>query len=234
MALPKITHPVYKIKIPSTKKVVSFRPYTVKEEKLLLMIKSSEEISDAVDVLKQVITNCAVEPIDVDKLALFDIEYIFVKMRSKSVGEEVELVYSKGESKAKFIVNLEEVEVKFNPDHETKFMLTESIGISMHYPSFDAMLKLDEKIEKNEEIDTFIFDLFIDCVDNIYDDKKVYTDFTRDEMSDYILDLPRDCVDKIKRFFDTMPVLEHKINIKFKDGVAEEVTLRGLKDFFIF
>ena len=158
MALPKITHPVYKIKIPSTKKVLSFRPYTVKEEKLLLMIKSSEEISDAVDVLKQVITNCAVEPIDVDKLALFDIEYIFVKMRSKSVGEEVELVYSQGDNKAKFLINLEEVEVKFNPAHETKFMLTETIGISMNYPSFDAMLKLDEKIVKDEEIETILKD----------------------------------------------------------------------------
>jgi hypothetical protein len=116
MALPKITHPVFKINIPSTKQTLSFRPYTVKEEKLLLFVKTEENISEVVDVLKQVINNCCVETIDTEKLALFDIEYIFVKLRAKSVDSNIELNYRKGEIVTPFVVDLNSVEVKFNPE----------------------------------------------------------------------------------------------------------------------
>ncbi|MFZ4600343.1 MAG: baseplate protein, partial [Terrimicrobiaceae bacterium] len=97
MALPKITHPVFKITIPSTKKTYGFRPYTVKEEKLLLFLKNNDNISEVLDTIKQIINNCCVEEIDISKLSLFDIEYIFIKLRSQSVGSIIELVYRKGE-----------------------------------------------------------------------------------------------------------------------------------------
>lgn len=229
MALPKITHPIFKITIPSTKQNLSFRPYTVKEEKLLLFIKNEENISEVIDVLKQVITNCCVETIDTEKLALFDIEYIFIKLRAKSVDSNIELNYRKGEQLTSFVVDLNSVEVKFNPKHEKKFMLYDNIGVTMRYPSFKEMYNLEDLIT-----DTIIFDLFTSCIENVFDDNKVYTEFTKEEMDEFVLQLPRECIEKVKTFFDTMPVLEHKQMIKYKDGTTEEITLSGLKDFFIF
>ena len=233
MALPKITHPVFKITIPSTKKTFSFRPYTVKEEKLLLMVKTSTEPGDVSETLKQVITNCCVENIDVDKLAMFDIEYIFVKLRSKSVGEVVELTYSKEGNKTEFEVNLENVKVKIDPNHKRQFILTGSIGVNMNYPSLDDVVRL-ENIDEKTDVDQFMFDMFIKCIENVFDDNTVYKDFTTEELEKFVLDLPRECIPIIKNFFDTMPVLEHVVPVKFKDGTVEDVTLRGLKDFFIF
>jgi len=229
MALPKITHPIFKITIPSTKQSLSFRPYTVKEEKLLLFVKTEENISEVVDVLKQVINNCCVETIDTEKLALFDIEYIFIKLRAKSVDSNIELNYRKGEQVTPFVVDLNSVEVKFNPEHEKKFMLYDNIGVTMRYPSFKEMSNLEVLMT-----DDIIFDLFTSCIENVFDDNKVYTEYTKEEMDEFVLSLARECVGKIKKFFDTMPVLEHKQTIKYKDGTTEEITLSGLKDFFIF
>ena len=229
MALPKITHPIFKITIPSTKQSLSFRPYTVKEEKLLLFIKNEENISEVIDVLKQVITNCCVETIDTEKLALFDIEYIFIKLRAKSVDSNIELNYRKGEQLTSFVVDLNSVEVKFNPKHEKKFMLYDNVGVTMRYLSFKEMYNLE-----NLMTDAIIFDLFTSCIENVFDDNKVYTEFTKEEMDEFVLQLPRECIEKVKTFFDTMPVLEHKQMVKYKDGTTEEITLSGLKDFFIF
>ena len=229
MALPKITHPIFKITIPSTKQNLSFRPYTVKEEKLLLFVKNEENISEVIDVLKQVITNCCVETIDTEKLALFDIEYIFIKLRAKSVDSNIELNYRKGEQLTSFVVDLNSVEVKFNPKHEKKFMLYDNVGVTMRYPSFKEMYNLENLIT-----DAIIFDLFTSCIENVFDDNKVYTEFTKEEMDEFVLSLPRECIEKVKTFFDTMPILEHKQMIKYKDGTTEEITLSGLKDFFIF
>lgn len=234
MALPKITHPVFKITIPSTKKTYGFRPYTVKEEKLLLFLKNNNDIKEALDTIKQIINNCCVEDIDTTKLALFDIEYIFVKLRSQSVGSTIELNYTKGEQKTEFVVDLSTVEVKFNPEHQSKFILYDNIGVIMRYPTFESMVELEQAEMQGANSDDIIFDMFIGCIESVFDDDKTYSDFTKEEMTDFILNLPRECIDKIKKFLDTMPVLEHKQTIKYKDGTSEEIVLRGLKDFFIF
>jgi hypothetical protein len=234
MALPKITHPVFKITIPSSKKVLNFRPYTVKEEKLLLFMKDNESLSESVDVLKQIITNCCVDEINVNKLALFDIEYIFIKLRAKSVDSTIELIYRKGSETTPFVVNLDSIEIKFDPKHERKFIVHDNIGVSMNYPTFDDMAKLEKVIKEKTNADDYVFDLFINCIDTVFDDNKVYDEFTKEELEEFIFSLPRECTEKIKNFFDTMPVLEHKQPITYKDGSADEVVLRGLKDFFIF
>lgn len=234
MTLPKINHPIFKITIPSTKKALSFRPYTVKEEKLLLMVNSTENLSESIDTLKQIINNCSIEPIDVNKLAVFDIEYIFIKLRAKSVGEQLELVYNFSGDKRPFIVDLDKVEVKFNPEHQQKFVLVNDVGVSMKYPNFDSMLKLEQLIKQDGNVDDFIFDMFIDCIDFVFDDNKVYNDFSKDELEEFVLSLPSDATKAIKKFFETMPVLEHTVPVRLKDGSTENVVLRGLKDFFIF
>jgi len=229
MALPKITHPVFKITIPSTKKALNFRPYTVKEEKLLLFVKDNDNLSESIDVLKQIINNCCVDGIDVNKLALFDIEYIFIKLRARSVDSTIELNYRKGTEVTPFVIDLNSVEIKFNPKHERKFIVYDNIGVSMNYPTFEDMTNLEKTNTDND-----FFDLFINSIDTVFDDTKVYDEFTKEEIEEFIFSLPRECIEKIKTFFDTMPVLEHKQTIKYKDGSTEEVVLRGLKDFFIF
>ena len=235
MALPKITHPVFKIKIPSTKKVLNFRPYTVKEEKLLLIMNSSEDTDEIIDTLKQIINNCCVESIDTDKLAMFDIEYIFIKLRSKSVSEELELNYSLNGERYKFFVNLEEVEVKINPAHTNKLILHNDIGVVMKYPSFHSIIRLEKEYsEPSKDVELVIFDMFIDSIESVFDNTKVYKDFTRDELEEFVLSLPKKSMDKVKEFFDTIPVLEHKVKIKLKDGTDHEIVMSGLKDFFIF
>jgi hypothetical protein len=234
MALPKITHPVFKITIPSTKKALNFRPYTVKEEKLLLFVKDNDNLSESIDVLKQIINNCCVDGVDVNKLALFDIEYIFIKLRARSVDSTIELNYRKGTEVTPFVIDLNSVEIKFDPKHERKFIVYDNIGVSMNYPTFDDMSLLEKNLKEKTNADNDVFDLFINCIDTVFDDNKVYDEFTKEEIEEFIFSLPRECIEKIKTFFDTMPVLEHKQIVKYKDGSTEEVVLRGLKDFFIF
>jgi hypothetical protein len=233
MSLPKINHHLFKITIPSTKKSYNFRPYTVKEEKLLLMMKDSEIISDIVDTIIQIINNCCVDTIDTKSLAIFDIEYIFIKLRAKSVGEEIELVYTEDDNKVKLTVDLDKVEVKFNPDHSKKLALFDDIGVTMRYPSYKDMIKLQDILDKKTNIDDFIYEMLIDCVENVYDDKQVYNEFSKEEIEKFVLSLPMECSAKFRQFFDTMPALQHEIEIKLKDNSIKKIMLRGLKDFFI-
>lgn len=233
MSLPKINHHLFKITIPSTKKSYNFRPYTVKEEKLLLMIKESEVITEIVETIIQIINNCCVDSIDTKSLAIFDIEYIFIKLRAKSVGEEIELVYTEDDNKTKFTVDLDKVEVKFNPDHTKKIAMIDDIGVTMRYPSYTDMIKLQDLVDKKTNIDDFIYEMLIDCVENVYDDKQVYNEFTKEEIEKFVLSLPMECSVKFREFFDTMPSLQHEIEVKLKDNSIKKITLRGLKDFFI-
>jgi len=233
MSLPKINHHLFKITIPSTKKSYNFRPYTVKEEKLLLMMKDSNNIVDIVDTIIQIINNCCVDTIDTKSLAIFDIEYIFVKLRAKSVGEEIELVYTEDDNKVKFTVDLDKVEVKFNPDHSKRISLFDDVGVTMRYPTYTDMIKLQNLVDKKNNVDDFIYEMLISCVDSVYDDKQVYNEFTKEEIEKFVLALPIECSAKFRQFFDTIPSLEHEIEVKLKDNSIKKIMLRGLKDFFI-
>ncbi len=228
MALPKIKHPTYTITIPSTKKQVNFRPFTVQEEKLLLMARASEKSDDIVSTIKQIIQNCIIEPVDVDKLATFDIEFIFLRLRAKSVGEVVELEYKDEEVPVKFKVNLEEVQVKYNPDHKNKFNVHEDIGVLMRYPTLDEIIAVESSADKEEAI----FNVLFKCVDKIYDKETVYNDFTEKELQEFMDSLPMDALLKIKEFFDTMPSVEHTVSLKNSKGETKEILLKGLNSFF--
>lgn len=229
MALPKIKHPTYKVTIPSTKKEVTLRPFTVQEEKLLLMAKSSEKSEDIVAAIKQIIQNCIQEKVDVEKLATFDIEYLFVRLRAKSVGETVDLEYDDPDTKEKlkFRVNLDEVEVKFNKDHSNKITVVDDVGIVMRYPTLEEIKSLEQSQEEEA-----IVKVLSKCIDKIYDKDSVYSDYTEEELSDFINSLPLDSMNNIKNFFDTMPALEHKVTLKNKSGETKEITLRGINSFF--
>jgi len=150
MTLPKIKHPLFKLVVPSTGKTVSYRPYTVQEEKLLLIVKMSEDLKEVIDTVKQIIKNCVVDEIDVDKLAMFDIEYIFINVRKVSVSNVVELVYTEEDKKYQFTVDLEDVKVKFDPTHTDKIQLSESLGVKMRYPDLETMLTMEYKIRMSD------------------------------------------------------------------------------------
>lgn len=238
MALPEIRHSIFKLKIPSNKKEIRFRPYTVKEEKLLLTSKLSDDIDEVIETLKQVIRNCVLDDLNVDKLAMFDIEYLFVNLRKVSVSDVVELFVEHGGKKIPFEVNLGNVHVHFPKDHTNIINVNDSISMKMKYPNMSQMLKLEDTAGSENatltKVDDCVFDMFIDCIESVMDDEKVYNDFTKEELTTFVLSLPSDNNTKIANFFNTMPSLEHTVNVKLPDGESTEVKLKGLKDFFIF
>lgn len=229
MALPKIKHPTHSITIPSTQKKVNFRPFTVQEEKLLLMAKSSENTDDIISTVKQVIQNCIIEPIDVEKLAIFDIEYVFIKLRAKSVGEIVDLEYNDPDNSEniKFKINLDDIEVKRTEGHTNKLNLFENIGVVMRYPTLEE-IKAVEEAGKDEAV----FTMLLKCIDKIYDDETVYEDYTEKELKDFINTLPMESMNSIQKFFETMPSVEHTVKLKNKNGEVKEVVLKGINSFF--
>jgi hypothetical protein len=230
MALPKIKHPTYTVVIPSTKQSVNIRPFTVQEEKLLLMTRSGGGTDDIVKTVKQIISNCIIESINVDKLATFDIEYLFIKLRSKSVGEIVDLEYTvpETEEKIKFKLNLDDVEVKYNDKHVNKFNLTGEIGVVMRYPTLNEV----QMIEQSEDPEKTLLDILFKCIDKIYDNDNLYSDFTDEELQEFVDNLPVEAMPKIRDFFETMPSVVHELKLKSKDGKTVDVTIRGLTNFF--
>lgn len=240
--LPVIKHPIFKTTVPSTKATVSYRPYTVQEEKLLLIMKMSSDIDEIIGTVKQIIRNCVLDEINVDKLAMFDVEYLFLNIRKVSVSNVVELNYSEEVDgkieRVPFTVDLDQVQVKFDPEHTTRIQVSDAIGITMNYPTIAHMLKLEALMDSEDaddaKIDAFIYDMFLDCVESVYDENGVYKDFEKDELDKFINSLPADTMKKIRKFFDTMPSLQHEVNVKFSNGEEREVRMKGLKDFFIF
>jgi hypothetical protein len=229
MALPKIKHPTYRITIPSTQKEVNFRPFTVQEEKLLLMAKNSEKTDDIINTVKQVIQNCIIEPVEVEKFAIFDIEYIFIKLRSKSVGEIVDLEYNDPETEEniKFKMNLDDIEVKRNPEHTNKFPLFEKIGVVMRYPTLEEVKTVEENGKEEA-----VFTMLVKCIDQIYDEETVYSDYNEKELNEFINTLPMESMGAIQKFFETMPSVEHTVKLRNKNGETKEVTLKGINSFF--
>ena len=232
MALPKIKHPTYSVTIPSTQQSINIRPFTVQEEKLLLMAKSSENSNDSINTIKQIITNCVIENIDVDKLATFDIEYLFIKLRAKSVGEIVELDYKDTETNEtiKFKINLDEIEIKRNPVHTNKFNISGDIGVVMRYPTLNEL----KKFESIDSTNNNVLEILSKCIEKIYDNDNVYADYTSLELFEFIDTLPMDAMVKIREFFETMPSLEHTTIIKNKEGKKIDIKLKGINNFFTY
>jgi hypothetical protein len=232
MALPKISTPILSFVIPSTQEIKKFRPFLVKEEKILLLAQQGED-TDSLLALKQVITNCCHDNIDVDKLTTFDIEYLFLKLRSKSVNNVVKLRYRDKEDDKiyDFEVNLDEVEIKINPEHSNKIQINEELGMIFKYPD----VNLTNAIGKVETADDLFTKVVIYCIDSIYDKDKVYSpaEYTEEELIEFIDQLDHATFEKIQKFFDTMPKLYHELNYTNEMGNARTIKLESVKDFFI-
>lgn len=233
MSLPKVDQPLFEMKIPSNNKVVKFRPFLVKEEKLLLIAQQSESDRDILRAIKQVLNNCIVDKIDVDDLATFDLEYMFLKLRAKSVNNIVKLSYRDNEDDEvyEFEVDLDEIEIT-TKEQNNKIKINDNMGIVMKYP---AAAITEQMTEFENEIDLLMF--FVKkCIDTIYDEDTVYpaSEASEAELEAFIDSLNLDTFQKIREFFDAMPQLYHKMEYTNKMGSERTIELNNLRDFFMW
>ena len=242
--LPKLDVPVYEVKLISTDKTIRFRPFLVKEQKLFLMASESDDQKETVNVIRQVLKNCILDEIDVDNLSTFDLEFLFMNLRARSVGEIVDLKYKcnntikdeNGEDKkctgsVEFNLNLLEIQPTKNPEHNTKIQLTENLGICLKYPTFEMI----QKYETMNENDVML-NVLIDCVDYIYDKEQIYyaKDSTKEEIIEFIDGLQQSHLEKIKIFFDTMPEIKKDVHFKCpKCDYEEDIEIKGMQNFFV-
>lgn len=238
MGLPTLATPKYELKIPSTGEVIEYRPFLVKEEKILLMANESKNDREQIRAMKQIIENCTFGKVNLDTLASFDIEYLFLKLRSKSVGETVEigLRCDKCENSCPVKINLDDIEVKFNSKMTNRIKLTDTVGVLMRYPNYDDMIKLsDLQKEQSETNSKGMIEFVAGCIEKIYDDKQVYntSDFSLKEVVEFMDQLSQVGLRKIMEFFEHMPSLEKQVNTKCeKCGKETEVLLKGTQSFF--
>lgn len=248
MGLPKIAVPEYSLKLPSNDKEIKYRPFLVKEEKILLIAMESEDDQEIANATLNVIKNCVYGDIDVDKLPIFDIEYIFLWLRAKSKGEKIELNYNCPTCKNQIPVsfNIEDVKVQKQEGHEQKIQLNDDIGVMMKYPDMTMQTEIQKSAELNE-IEQLFCTVRV-CIDYLYDSEKMYSnkDHTQEEMSEFIESLTDDQFQKIAMFFETSPKLRHKVTLlcnnptgekvkgkkKSVCGYTEDVTLEGIQSFF--
>ena len=235
--LPKIMHPLFEIVIPSTKKKIKFRPMLVKEEKILLIAKEGDEDKDIFAAIKQVVNNCVeTQNFDVDDLTLFDIEYIFLKIRSKSIDNIVELAYKDNEDGEiyKFTINLEEIEVKFPENQQLKLMINSDSGIMLKYPS--ATLLNDDTFFEETDVQNRLDYMIINCIATIFDSETVYkaSQYSIEELKTFINELPIQTYNNINDFLTSMPTIYHELNYTNKNGKEVKIVLNTLNDFFMF
>lgn len=240
MALPILSTPKHELELPSTGETIQYRPFLVKEEKILLMAMESGDNKDIIVAVKEIINNCiTTEGVDVEQFAVFDIEYFFLQLRSKSVSETVVIkyknkncTYNDGNPCGKelpVMLKLDEIEVYRDPDHTTKIDLSDGIGIVMKYPLMGSITELDTKDSEK------LFELVAECISTIYDNDTTYdpADFSKEELEEFIFSMTQGQFEKIKKFFETMPQLRHTTHVKCGTcGYDKEIELRGLQDFF--
>ena len=232
MTLPKIVTPTYELEIPSSKEKITYRPFLVKEEKILLLAQESEKDSEMLLALKQIINNCTYEKVEVEKLPMFDLEYIFLQIRAKSVGEVVDLKLlceDDGETYADVQVNLDEVDVEFTEGHSNSIQLTDEVGIIMSYPQINMMdLSSDSGTEN-------VFGIIKNSINQITEGETVYerADFTEKDINEFLDSLTTEHFNLIQEFFETMPRLRHEVKFKNpKTKKQNKITLEGLNSFF--
>lgn len=229
--------PVYTMEIPSTGQKVKFRPFLVKEEKALLIAQSSEDASVMVDTLKSVIKSCVQDKVDVDLLAIFDLEYMFTQLRAKSVGEEVSLLFpcdvcddEKAEIKISF--DLTQIKVSKPEDHNKNISLFGDVGVVMRYPTIDSIKKFDglNKADLNS-----VFDIIADSIEYIYQGDELFyaKEQEKTELLEFLGNLTSEQFSKVQRFFETMPKLQQKVDYNCPVcGLKHEKVLEGLESFF--
>lgn len=239
MVLPKIATPTYTLQIPSLKKEIKYRPFLVKEEKILIIAMESEDPKQIAEAVKTVISNCILtKGIKVDQLSTFDIEYLFLNIRGKSVGESVDVLITcpdDQKTQVPISINLDEISILNIDGHSRDIKLDENLTLRMKYPSFNEFIK-------NNFISDFInvsvedtFEMITSCMEQVYSEEESWTasDCTKNELNEFVEQLSPKQFKQIEKFFETMPKLSHKIKVKNPNtGVESEVVMEGLSSFF--
>ena len=238
MPLPTITTPTYELELPSTGKPIKYRPFLVKEEKLLVLALETEDTKEISNAIKAVLKNCIqTKGIKVETLPTFDIEYLFLNIRGKSVGEEIRvnlIAPDDGETSVPVTINIDEIKVQKKEDHTNKIKLDDNLMMEMKYPSLDQFIKNNFDMSGNVGIDQS-FDLIASCVDKIYSQEEVWVaaDVTKKELVDFLEQMNSIQFKQIEKFFETMPKLSHEITFTNpKTKVESTVVLEGLSSFF--
>ena len=235
MALPKLDVPIYQLTLPSNNREISYRPFLVKEEKILLMAMEGEDQLEMINGIKQIITNCVSEEINVDNLPVFDLEYIFLNLRTKSIGAEsvVGLSCPDCNTNNQTSIDLEEITIEKSEDHSNEIKLTDTIGISMKYPTVNILKSINPSGDMNVE-DTM--NMIQDCVDFIWngDDTHDMADYNKDEKEEFFEGLTQRQFADIQTFFETMPKLSKEVSYTNpKTKKKNKMTLEGLQSFFV-
>jgi hypothetical protein len=239
MPLPKISTPIYELELPSTGETVQYRPFLVKEEKVLVIALESEDTKQITTAIKTVIKNCILtKNIKVEALPTFDIEYLFLNIRGKSVGEELEvniICPDDGETQVSVKIDIDSIKVQKNEDHTNRIKVDDSIMMEMRYPSLDQFIKNNFDFNDKNAMDQS-FDLIASCIDKIYTEDEVWSsaDVTKKELNEFLEQMNSSQFKQIEKFFETMPKLSHTIQVKNPStGVESDVVLEGLSSFFV-
>lgn len=231
MSLPKIELPLFELELPSTKQKLKYRPFTVKEEKILLIAQESQELEQTILAVKQIVSNCFSE-VDVEKLALFDLEYLLLALRIKSVSNEVKFTIKDPdtEKNVELEINLESVKLIEKEDHDTKIHINDESFLVMRYPTVNEILILQK-----DNTAEMLMDIMISCIDNIVSGDEIYKseDFTKEQMVEFLDTLPSTTIKDLEHFFNTMPTMRHEMKYVNENGDEKTFVVEGLDSFFL-
>lgn len=242
MALPLNNTPIYRLTVPSTKETVTFRPFLVKEQKALLIAQQSEDVNVMMDTLKNIIKSSVTSKLNLDSLSLFDIEYIFLQLRAKSVGEEIDLILKCPEehgseeankkASVNVKVNIDDIKVEQSPEHTNKIGLFNDVGVVMKYPSLETLSKF-ENVKTSDP--GLVFEVIAEAIDYVYDNEQIYhiKEQSKAEVKEFIDNLTSEQFERLQKFFETMPKLTHTLDFNCPVcGKHNSVKLEGLDSFF--
>ena len=237
MPLPKIATPSYELVIPSSKKKIKYRPFLVKEEKILILAMESEDTTQIANAVKNVISSCILSRgIKVEKLSTFDIEYLFLNIRGKSVGEQIEVMVTcpdDNKTKVPALINIDSIKVQIDDEHSKDIVLDDQYTLRMKYPSLNEFIKNNFNTENLKVDDTF--DLIASCIEQVYSEEESFaaSDCTKKELSQFLEQLNSSQFKMIEKFFETMPKLSHTVKvINPNTQVESEIVIEGLQSFF--
>jgi len=238
MPLPKIATPTYELELPSTGETIKYRPFLVKEEKLLVLALESEDTKQITNAIKAVLKSCIqTKGIKIETLPTFDIEYLFLNIRGKSVGEEIEvnvICPDDEETQVPVSINIDDIQIEVTDDHDNKIKLDDNLMMEMKYPSLEEFIKNNFDFKETNQMDQS-FALIGSCIDKIYNEDEVWAtaDCTKKEVNEFLEQMNSSQFKDIENFFETMPKLSHTITvINPKTKVKSDVVLEGLASFF--
>jgi hypothetical protein len=244
MPLPSVPTPQYTLKIPSIQKEIKYRPFLVKEEKILILAMESEDIKQISDAVKTTISNCILtKGIKVDQLSTFDIEYLFLNIRGKSVGENVDILITcpdDGKTQVPVSINLDDIQIQIDENHSRDIKLGDDLVLRMKYPSLDEFIRTNFATQINDENKPNVsvddtFDLIVSCIEQVYnnDESWAASDCTKKELMEFVEKLTPLQFKQIEKFFETIPKLSHVLEIKNPNTeVVSKVVIEGLPSFF--